>query len=96
MSKPRSIEAATPVTAQGGQGGRGRGDRGRADRSREREPVRNAELSKLRKEEKAKRPVCDQYRREGKCKAHADGGCKDKKHLDPWRNIGKDAFDGGR
>ena len=84
------------MTAQGGQGGRGRGDRGRADRSREREPVRNAELSKLRKEEKAKRPVRDQYRREGKCKAHADRTCKEKRHPDAWRNIGEEAYNEGK
>ena len=94
LSKPRvAEEAAAPATAQAG--------RHRNERVRERDPndrddrSRSGERRSQRRDEKAQRPICEQYRRDGKCKAHADKKCKDKRHPDAWKNIGEEAYNEG-
>ena len=103
---------AAPATEQGGKhrgdrrgGDRGdrrggdRGDRGDRDGDRRSRSPRDREQrygDRRSREEKAQRPVCDNWRRDGKCKAHADKKCKDKRHPDMWKNIGEEAYDGGK
>ena len=105
-------EVAAPATEQGGKhrgdrrgGDRGdrrggdRGDRGDRDGDRRSRSPRDREQrygDRQSREEKAQRPVCDSWRRDGKCKAHADKKCKDKRHPDMWKNIGEEAYNGGK
>ncbi len=107
LSQPREAEeVAAPATEKGGKhrGDRRGGDRGdrrggdRGDRDgdrRSRSPIDREQRygDRRSREEKAQRPVCDSWRRDGKCKAHADRKCKDKRHPDMWKNIGEEAYD---
>ena len=99
LSRPREAEeAVAPATSQSGKH---RGDRrvervpGDRSRSGEREP-RPGDRQSHRKDEKAQKPICENYRRDGKCKAHADRKCKDRRHPDAWRNIGEEAYNEGK
>lgn len=100
LSQPRTAEeAVAPATAYSGKhrGDRGRDrDRepGRSDRSRSGD--RDSRPMDIKGQKKEPKPVCEAFRREGKCKAHTDGGCKDKRHPDMWRNIGKEAYEASK
>ena len=103
--KPRTAEEEVPAPAAK-QGGRNRGERSeregdrdggrdRQSRSGEREPRSGDRKFRKDEEERRSRPICENYRRDGKCDAHAKRKCKDKRHPDQWRNIGEDAYKAG-
>jgi len=105
LCKPRTAEEEVPAPAAK-QGGRNRGERSeregdrdggrdRQSRSGEREPRSGDRKFRKDEEERRSRPICENYRRDGKCDAHAKRKCKDKRHPDQWRNIGEDAYKAG-
>lgn len=91
-----SSPVVTPaVGAGGGRGDRRGGDRGGRDGGdrRSRSPRDRDQRDRRSREEMAQRPVCETWRRDGKCKAHSEKKCKDKRHPDMWKNIGEEAYE---
>ena len=93
--KSRSVENAlqeaaartrdrSPNTGPGKAGKKRKGpdDSPGRERDRDRDP---------KKEARKDRPVCPDWEEDGACSAHAQGKCKDRRHPEAWRGVGRAA-----
>ena len=69
--------------------GRGRGAFDRSDRRRDERPDRDR---RDRSEKPPKKPVCDAWRRTGKCAKFRDNACKAHRHPDQWAGCGEEKY----
>lgn len=72
----------TPTTGSPGKAPKKRGGEPAERSPRDRDPKKAA---------KQERAVCPDWEEDGSCSAHAQGKCKERRHPDSWRGIGKAA-----
>ena len=82
-------ESAPRSTHRQSEAGKGGGPRPGKKGARREESPRADRDRDAKKAAKAGRDACPDWEDEGKCRAHAEGKCKDFRHPESWRGVGK-------
>ena len=82
-------ESAPRSTHRQPEAGKGGGPRPGKKWGRREESPRADRDRDAKKAAKAGRDACPDWEDEGKCRAHAEGKCKDFRHPESWRGVGK-------